>query len=196
MGLKDIGFGITVSDRNASDMMELYELAKFLDVEFATAVVHNGYYFHSYNNEITDKKEAVSYFKKLINELLNTKKPKNWFRAYFNYGIINYINGNKRLLPCEAGSENFFLDPFGEIRPCNGMEEKYWIDSMGNLKASSFVEIWSSEKAIQIREKVKNCPKNCWMVGTASPVMKKYIKYPLRWIFDAKFIRKSKTLCS
>ena len=195
MGLKDIGFGITVSDRNARDMMELYELAKFLDVEFATAVVHNGYYFHSYNNEIKSKKEVISYFKKLINELLNTKKPKNWFRAYFNYGIINYINENKRLLPCEAGSENFFLDPFGEIRPCNGMEEKYWIDSMGNLKTSSFEEIWFSEKATQIREKVKNCPKTCWMIGTASPVMKKYIKYPLKWILSAKFFRKSETLC-
>lgn len=195
MGLKDIGFGITVSDRNAKDMIELYELAKFLDLEFATAVVHNGYYFHSYSNEIKNKKEVINYFKKLINELLNTRKPKNWFRAYFNYGIINYIRGNRRLLPCEAGMESFFVDPWGEIRPCNAMEEKYWIDSMGNLNNKSFDEIWNGKKAMEVREKVKNCPKNCWMIGTVSPVMKKYIKEPIKWILNTKFFRKSEILC-
>jgi len=192
MGLKDIGFGITVSDINAKDMLELYELAKGLDVEFATAVVHNGYYFHTYNNEIKNKDEVIYYFKKLINELLSSKKPKNWFRAYFNYGIINYVRGNRRLLPCEAGTESFFVDPWGEIRSCNAMEEKYWIESMGNLNNKSFDEIWNGKKAIEVREKVKNCPKNCWMIGTVSPVMKKYIKIPLKWVMDIKFLKKIK----
>ncbi len=191
-GLRDIGFGITVSDRNAKDMSELYELADGLDVEFATAVVHNGYYFHSYDNEIKNKEELIGYFKKLISELLNTKKPKNWFRAYFNYGLINYMRGKKRLLPCEAGTENFFLDPFGEIMPCNAMEEKYWIDSMGNLNTSQFDEIWHSKKAAEVRDKVRKCPKNCWMIGTAAPVMKKYIKIPLKWVIDIKFLKKIK----
>lgn len=190
MGLKDIGFGITVSDKNAKDMLELYELAKELDVEFATAAVHNGYYFHSYNNEVKNKEEVAGYFKEIVKELLKSKKPKNWFRAYFNYGLINYIRGNKRLLPCEAGTENFFLDPWGEIRPCNAMEDKYWFDSMGNLNEGTFDEIWNGEKAKEVREKVKNCPKNCWMIGTVAPVMKKYIKIPLKWVIYTKFLRK------
>ena len=33
---------------------------------------------------------------------------------------------------------------------------------------------------------VRRCPKNCWMVGTASPVMHKYIKHPLRWALKNK----------
>ena len=28
---------------------------------------------------------------------------------------------------------------------------------------------------------VRCCPKNCWMLGTASPVMKKYLKHPVKW---------------
>ncbi len=192
MGLKDIGFGITVSDRNAEDMLELYDLARFLGVEFATAAVHNGYYFHSYNNKIRDRQKVIDSFKKLIFELLKSKRPKDWFRAYFNYGLINYIRGKKRLLPCEAGTENFFMDPWGEIRPCNAMEDKFWFESMGNLKEKKFNEIWNSKKAEEIREEVKNCPKNCWMIGTAAPVMKKYIKIPLKWVIDAKFLKKIK----
>jgi len=190
IGLKDIGFGITVSDRNAKDMLELYELAMGLGVEFATAVVHNGYYFHTYNNEIKNKEMVVDCFKEIVRELLKSKKPKNWFRAYFNYGLINYIRGNKRLLPCEAGTENFFVDPWGEIRPCNAMEDKYWFDSMGNLNEKEFDKIWYGDKAEEVREKVKKCPKNCWMIGTAAPVMRKYVQIPLKWIINVKFFKR------
>ena len=48
------------------------------------------------------------------------------------------------------------------------------------------MEIWESEQANRVREKVRKCPKNCWMVGTASPVMHKYIKYPAQWAIRNK----------
>jgi MoaA/NifB/PqqE/SkfB family radical SAM enzyme len=186
LGLKDIGFGITVSDRNAKDMLELYQLAKAMDVEFATAVVHNSYYFHKSDNRIHDQKSAIECFWELIEELLKTRKIKNWFRAYFNYGLINFIQGNPRLLPCRAGEDMFFLDPYGEIRPCNGMEECIWMESFGNLHRQNFDELWNSEKAASIRKKVVSCPKNCWMIGTASPAMKKDIITPLKWVLRNK----------
>ena len=186
LGIKDIGFGITVSDRNAKDMIELYQLANKLNVEFATACVHNSYYFHKLDNTIKGKEIVIKCFEKLIEELLRTKRIKNWFRAYFNCGLIDYINGKKRLLPCEAGTDMFFLDPFGEIRPCNGMETDSLENSMGNLKEKTFEEIWYSEKVTKIRDSVKSCQKNCWMIGTASPAMKKNIKIPVIWIMKNK----------
>ena len=107
------------------------------------------------------------------------------------YGLINHIEGKPRLLPCEAGTENFFVDPWGEIRPCNGLEESMWMDSMGNLGEQSFDEIWHGEKARHVREKVKDCPKNCWMIGSAAPVMKKYVWKPAFWVLKNKFFRKN-----
>jgi MoaA/NifB/PqqE/SkfB family radical SAM enzyme len=181
LGLKDIGFGITVSDRNAKDLLELYHLAKWLGLEFATAATHNTYYFHKFDNKFNDKKMITDEFKKLVKELLKSNKPKNWFRAYFNYGLINYINGNKRLLPCEMGTDVFFMDPYGEMYPCNGMD---W--SMGNIKKQSFEEIWNSKQAQEVREKVKNCTKNCWMVGSASPAMKKEKALVTKWVAKNK----------
>lgn len=182
MGLKDVGFGITVSDRNARDMLELYQMAKSLNLEFATAVVHNSYYFHKHDNEISQKEEVIACFRILVEELLRTKRVKNWYRGYFNYGLINYIRGNPRLLPCVAGEDMFFLDPWGEIRPCNGMDSDSLDNSMGNLNEASFEAIWKGPKAISLREKVKNCPKNCWMIGTASPAMKTNILKPSLWV--------------
>ena len=133
-------------------------------------------------------KNAGYDFKTLIEWQLKEKHPKSWFRAYFNMGLINYIHDNQRLLPCEAGLVNFFVDPYGEIYPCNGLEDKFWKESMGNIRQSgSFYEIWHSEQAEKIRQKVRNCPKHCWMVGTVSPVMKKYISQPLKWVVRNKW---------
>jgi radical SAM protein with 4Fe4S-binding SPASM domain len=186
LGLKDIGFGITVSDRNAEDLLQLYQLSRALKMEFATAVVHNSYYFHKYDNRIVRKEEVIKNFKILIIRLLKTWKLKNWYRAYFNSGLIDYIQGKSRLLPCGAGTDMFFLDPWGEIRPCNGMEESLWFESMGNLNEKSFEEIWNSEKAKDLRKKVKSCPKNCWMIGTASPAIKRNFWKSTSWVLRNK----------
>lgn len=187
MGLKDIGFGCTVSNNNSSDMLELYKLSKSMGMEFATAAFHNSYYFHKTDNVITNREQVCRDFETLVNLQLKESTPKSWFRAWFNMGLINYIEGNRRMLPCEAGMMNFFIDPYGEVYPCNGLEEKYWKESMGNIRdTSDFMTIWNSEKAELVRAKVRKCPKNCWMVGTAAPVMKKYLKHPARWVMKNK----------
>lgn len=186
MGVKDIGFGCTVSNHNSKDMLSLYQLSLSMGMEFATAAFHNSYYFHKEDNLISNKEEVCNDFRQLIEWQLEENNPKSWFRAWFNMGLINYIEGGRRMLPCEAGSANFFIDPWGEVYPCNGMEDKFWKLSMGNIHQHTFNEIWESEQAAIVREKVRNCPKNCWMVGTASPVMHKYIKYPLKWALQNK----------
>ena len=187
MGIKDIGFGITLSNLNHGDLMQLYGLSKELGLEFATAAFHNSYYFHKEDNLISEKEAVNADIEKLINALLRENHPKCWFRAFFNLGRINYINGGRRMLPCEAGSTNFFIEPYGEVYPCNGLEPNIWKQSMGNIRDfKTFDELWFGEKAQQVRAKVRCCPKNCWMVGTAAPVMKKYLRHPAGWVLKNK----------
>jgi len=187
LGVKDIGFGMTVSDKNSHDLIKLYELAKAKNLEFATASFHNSYYFHKEDNMLKNKKQIRSAFEKLIHHLLKENHPKSWFRAFFNLGLINYVEDKKRMLPCEAGTVNFFVDPYGEVYPCNGLEDKFWKESMGNIREEKdFKKIWYSDQAEKVRGLVRKCPKNCWMVGTAAPVMKKYIKHPLKWVVKNK----------
>jgi hypothetical protein len=58
---------------------------------------------------------------------------------------------------------------------------------MGNIRSGkTFEEIWTGPDAEQVRRCVASCPKNCWMVGTAAPVMKKYIKQVLPWVVKNK----------
>ncbi len=179
MGISDIGFGMTVSDRNADDMIELYRLANAMGLEFATATTHNSFYFHTTENKYENVEKVAKTFENVAVELLKTNKPKNWFRAYFNMGLARKARGQKRALPCEVGTDMFFVDPFANVMPCNGSEQPM---IMGNLHEQDFDTIWNSEQATKVREQVKNCDQQCWMIGSASPAMKKRISVPLKWV--------------
>lgn len=186
MGLKDVGFGMTVQDRNAADLVPLYDLSNELNMEFATASLHNSFYFVEAKNIIKNRPMVAENFEKLINELLNSNSPKKWFRAYFNHGLINYIYGQKRLLPCDMSFDTFFIDPYGDVMPCNGTKDK---EVMGNLNDQSWDELWNSDQAEKVRNVVRHCDRDCWMIGSVSPAMHKYIWVPAWWVFRHKFLR-------
>jgi len=186
MGMKDVGFGMTVQDKNAPDLVPLYDISDELGMEFATASLHNSFYFVESNNIIHDRLMVAENFEKLVNKLLDSNSPKKWFRAYFNHGLINYIFSRKRLLRCDMSFDTFFIDPYGDVMPCNGTKEK---EVMGNLNEQSWDELWSSQQAEEVRKKVRCCDRNCWMIGSVSPAMHKYIWVPALWVVKHKFLR-------
>ncbi len=186
MNHPDVGFGMTVQDANAKDLVPLYKLSNEMNMEFATASLHNSFYFVEAKNIIKDRPMVAKNFEDLINELLKSNSPKKWFRAYFNHGLINYIYGQKRLLPCDMAFDTFFIDPYGDVMPCNGTKEKL---VMGNLNDQSWDQLWNSEQAENVRKAVRNCDRNCWMIGSVSPAMHKYIATPAMWVIKHKFLR-------
>ncbi|MBQ8647855.1 MAG: radical SAM protein [Oscillospiraceae bacterium] len=190
MGHPDVGFGMTVQDMNCEDLVPLYRLSDEMGMEFATATLHNSFYFRKTDNKIDDKYHVAQNFEALINELLASKSPKKWFRAYFNHGLINYIYGNERLLPCDMSKDAFFIDPFCDVIPCNGMAQKA---VMGNLKdAPDWQTLWESEQAKAVRAQTRKCDRNCWMIGSVSPAMHKYIWVPGWGVVKHKFLKGGK----
>jgi Fe-coproporphyrin III synthase len=183
LGMKDIGFNITVQDLNYKDLTCLYKLSYALGYEFGTTTVHNSHYFHKWDNVIVHKEEVVAKFKELVELLLRSRKIKEWFRGYFNYGLINYIKGGERLLPCEMGQDGFFIDPFGDVLACNGMDKK---ETLGNIKEQPWDEIWHGKRADEVREMVGNCTKQCWMIGSAAPAIWHHPAQPIKWVAKNK----------
>lgn len=190
LGVKDIGFGIVISDKNMYDLMDLYRLCSGLEVEFAQATMHNSFYFHKHDNIIGNLDKLKEIMKEFITALLKSKRKnlrmrvKDWFRAYINFGLLRYMLGLTRPIPCGAGTSSFFVDPWGNILACNGSSEP-WI--MGNLNEYSFEEIWQSERAEEVRQRVQNCDRNCWMTGTAVPAMKKHFWKSASWVLKNKW---------
>lgn len=185
MGMKDVGFGMTVQDANAKDLVALYKLSDEMNMEFATASLHNSFYFVEAKNIIKDRLMVAQEFENVVNELLCSNSPKKWFRAYFNHGLINYIFGQKRLLPCDMAFDTFFIDPYGDVMPCNGTKDK---EVMGNLNEMTWDELWNGDQAEKVRTKVRHCDRQCWMIGSVSPAMHKYIWVPMLWVIKHKFL--------
>ncbi|MCP4582568.1 MAG: radical SAM protein [candidate division Zixibacteria bacterium] len=198
--IRDIGFSVVICDRNAADLVHLYDLAVSLGVEFAQSTMHNSWYFHKSDNRIVEQNVVTNEMKRFIKSLLSSRRQslklrlKDWLRAFFNLRIYHHASyGYSYQNSCTAGSDLFFLDPFGNISPCNGSDEQ---GIMGNLKYQSFDEIWNSEEAIQIRRNVKNCRKDCAFIGTARFDM---LRNPLRtinWIAKNKIrIMRGRDIC-
>lgn len=202
LGIEDIGFAMTISGENCRDLLDVYTLAASMDIELANAVVHNSFYFFKEDNTIANAAEVESAMCRFIEALLRSprrnpkKRVKDWFRAYLNLGLLAHVRGERRPIPCGAGSDTFFVDPWGRILACNGSSEP-WI--MGDLKTQGFEEIWNSKAAFEIRAKVASCDRNCWMTGTAVPAMRKHFWIPLLWVAAAKtrlIMGKSAVRCS
>ena len=60
MGMKDVGFGMTVQDKNAPDLVPLYRLSDEMGMEFATATLHNSFYFVAYLHEILCRTQVLA----------------------------------------------------------------------------------------------------------------------------------------
>lgn len=189
LGVKNIGFAIVISHNNIHDLLMLYELVAGLGVEFAQATMHNSFYFHKADNKVENLDLVRSTMHEFMRRLLTSKRRpmkmrvKDWFRAYINMGILRYMEGKARTIPCTAGTDFFFVDPWGKILACNGSEEP-WV--MGDLNTQDFDQIWTSDEARKIREMVRSCERNCWMTGSAVPAMRNRIWMPITWVAKNK----------
>ncbi|MBL7073643.1 radical SAM protein [candidate division KSB1 bacterium] len=168
---KNIGFSVVISPQNVSDLLHLYELCCYLGIELGNSVMHNSWYFHKMDNPIAGDERTWRMENEFIKAHLRSSrrgiknKLKDYARAYFNMSISKRLRGDPPGYrpPCGAGTDFFFVDPWGNVSPCNGSDDE-WI--MGNLKDNSFENIMNSEKAKEAMEKVRNCKKECCFVVT------------------------------
>ncbi len=94
MNHPDVGFGMTVQDKNAKDLVALYDLSNEMGMEFATASLHNSFYFVEAKNIIHDRQMVAQNFEDLINKL-NLDNP---YREKFEKDLQDKINMSKDLL--------------------------------------------------------------------------------------------------
>lgn len=189
--VKDIGFSVVICDKNADDLVTLYKLCSALGVEFGNSVMHNSWYFHKTDNVVEDVPKAITAEKEFMKALLTSNRSqlrlriKDYLRAYFNINILNHLQGEGNVLAggCIAGTDLFFVDPWGNITPCNGSADP-WV--MGNIKDNTFDEIWNSDAARQVRDKVCACDRSCAFIGTARFDMLRHPVKPVKWIVENK----------
>ncbi len=183
-GGTDLGFAMVIQDENADQLVRVYEMARAEGVELATSTLHNAWQFYKNDNHFYDRTKVAREVEGLVTSMLRTNKPKNWFRAYLNLGLIEKILGHDRLIPCTAGSDFAFIDPWSDVWACNVRSDL----PLGNIEKQSWDEIINSDRARETIGKVKACAQNCWMVTTARTAMRSNLapqlpKWgPMQWV--------------
>ena len=197
---KNIGFSVVISPDNYKDLVHLYELCAYLDVELGNSVVHNSWYFHKEDNQITSE-DALAAHEKFTKALLTSKRRslkgrlKDYGRAYFNRSIHRRLRGDAPGYRPECGAlkDFFFVDPWGNVSPCNGSGEE-WV--IGNIKEDSFENIMNSDKAKEAAKKVTACDRNCAFIVTERHDMVRRPWKPIKWILKNQMrIRKGEDIC-
>ncbi len=179
--VKSIKIAFTAMGENIKEMEKVYNFAQEQNLEFTCAAAQNSeHYFGAANQKIQNKEDLKNQFEKIISQELKKNNFKNFARAYFTYGLCKFALKQKRILPCQAAKDFFFLDPQGNIYPCPVSNL-----IIGNIKEEKFEKIWQSAKAKEIRKKIKNCQK-CWMICTARTSIKKHLLKVFVWIVKSK----------
>ena len=187
-GGRDLGFATTFQDDNADQILDVYRLCCTYGGEMATSALHNGFQFHKIDNEPANRVRTARAVQPLIVELLKSRRPKNWFRAYLNLGLMKKILGQPRLIPCTAGRDFAFVDPWGRVYACNVRPDL----EIGDLATQSWKEIMRGPRAAEARTRVARCTHNCWMVGSAKTAMRSRLfprlprLKPLAWVLANK----------
>jgi len=181
-GLRDLGIAFTLSRGNEHELMKIHRLARSLRVDFSTAVVHSSAFFFGEKQEMVPEVLAArSALGELERAQLRGLRPKQWLRAFFTHGQIAHLAGDPVPVACGALREFIFVDPFGTVYPCNVLDVP-----VGNLSDGTLEELIVRNPAAM--EAVKQCRKNCWMVCTARPMMRRAPWRPLGWIAARKLI--------
>jgi len=187
-GGQDLGFAFVIQDENADQLVRTYELASASGFELSTSTLHNAWQFYKNDNYFYERLAVARLVEGLISAMLASNKPKNWFRAYLNLGLIEKILGHPRLIACTAGTDFVFIDPWSDVWACNVRTDL----PLGNLVRQTWDEIVQSETARETIGKVRACRQNCWMVTTARTAMRSKLVpqvpklAPLLWVLENK----------
>lgn len=182
IGVKDLGIHITLINANIAQLDNVYNLASAKKVKFNCYIAHNSdFYFGKENEEIADKPLLHIYLNQIIGSELKTFDLYRLFKTYYYKGIWDYVNRIPREYRCHAGSLFCYIDTQGDVYPCIMLEEK-----MGSLKERSLLEVLRTKQADAVREKVKTCNKNCWLICTSAPEIKNWPYRALLWVLKSK----------
>ena len=163
---KNIFLSTVVMPSNLDELRPIAEFCRVEGIGVSYQLMDNGDAFSTAVNseEQIYGKDTKTAAIDAIEEIINLKKEGypvcNGFEQLKAFKmLINKPEDIIKSVQCMVGENNFAIDPYGNCRICFCMEP------LGNLKDSLPEELWFSEKADEIREKILNCTMNCRLLN-------------------------------
>lgn len=93
---------------------------------------------------------ALANRKKSASKIVNTVTHLESFKSYFEYPDSFFIDTK-----CTIGNRAFNVNTQGDVFLCFSQE------TLGNIKANTIRDLWNSNHAAAVRERIASCRKNC-----------------------------------
>ena len=157
--------GMTLTPENYREASEVYALARRFGADFSIRPVNFSEIYYRNMDQRRPLDDVSGELLPLIRKIArDTVKRKGIIHSTptlrYMQGVLDYIRDpTVRRLPCAAGGDSFFLDPYGDVYPCIFVNEK-----MGNVREEQLGDLWRTDVASSIREKISrgDCP-GCWV---------------------------------
>ena len=157
--------GMTLTPENHREASEAYTLARRFGADFSMRPVNFSEIYYRNMDERRPLDDVSGELLPLIRKIArDTVKMKGIISASptlrYMQGVLDYIRDpTVRRLPCAAGGDSFFLDPYGDVYPCIFVNEK-----MGNIREEQLGDLWWTDAASSTRERISrgDCP-GCWV---------------------------------
>jgi radical SAM protein with 4Fe4S-binding SPASM domain len=172
-----VGFGTVLLPQNLHQIEELKHLAETMKVaySFTPSVTTENLYD---NTEVEEMKFTNSQKQELIDLLM--KHADKSGTGFKNYCAAEILSGHPPPISCPWGYSFMYIDSNGDVYPCHYLPREYLL---GNTREQSIEDIWFSEKATQIRKKLKTepycaaCIRNCGFYENIKTNVWSYLRY-------------------
>jgi MoaA/NifB/PqqE/SkfB family radical SAM enzyme len=176
-----VSIGTVIQPLNIMQIDEIKKLAQDLEVPIMFQPLMFDEFFNlTDNSDLVFNEKSKKILKGLIekkftNEITST--------SFYWHDYVSMMDGERRKSPCAFDRYVFSLYPTGEVLPCS---QKKWI-MFGNVYDNHVDEIWFSEKAKEVRKRMKKevCPTCSAYCGVEFSLQKEFFIY-LRFYFKKK----------
>ena len=185
-GIRRPGFAVVVQDDNCDQLPELHAFCRGWRGDLDATVLHNAYQFHKIDNEPVNRLRTARAIGLLAEARLRSARPRDWFRAARDLGLMQKVLGQPRRFPCPAGRDFLFLDPWARVYACNVRPDL----EIGDLSLQTWREILNSPRAAEARTRVARCTHNCRLDGPARAALRGRLGLPrpapLAWVLASR----------
>ena len=175
LGIGRITCGMTLTPYNYGEISQVKELVEGLGCEFSCFLAEEADYF---NNPVQERQDYC--LSKEQRQAVATQLRKIASRHYFMDNLRLILEGRRRpRVACFSGFTSLVIDPYGNVKPCilkvKGVDDALF----GNIKEEKLESMLLSQKALNIKQKVKKC--NCWCQCETSSSAVVFPLDVLRW---------------
>jgi MoaA/NifB/PqqE/SkfB family radical SAM enzyme len=181
IGLRRRNFAFTITRENIAQLPAVFQHARTKGAGLSLAVAQSSRFL---NVEIPRlSADALRpHLEPIIQWHLKSWNPADWPRAFFQYGLLKYLETGRRPLACDALANQFMVSQTGEVMSCHPL-----LIRAGRLAEQSLDHILQEPDCRQSARELTSCHA-CWEVCTARSAIRTHKWRVALWILANKFL--------